>query len=572
MDEQDLKISSKSYTVETLFSGQRNFFIPRFQRPYSWDDDNITQFWNDVTSGEQANYFIGSMVSYTVGKHSYALVDGQQRITTIMILLCCLRDTFAQLEDRNKADALHGFIEFPDRDNNLHYTLQTETSFPYLQDEILKFGKPDLNLVPGREESSIKSAAAIFTRSIKKKLDRIDTNSSISEKEKLKRKIQSISKIRDYALELSLILITLTNEEDAYFIFETLNTRGKDLALGDLLKNHFSKNINKTGDVDIVKEKWSSLQSILLDSGADIDPDTFFVNSWQSRFKSVTKAKAFGVMKDTIDNKNALEHLNDFIEDANHYRTILEPDSAWNNNQTKVKNSLNALLLFRVKQPIPAVLSLVRAFKNKRITMGKLAQTLSAIENFHFAFTAITSSRSSGGISGMYTAFGRRLYEAESGNDANKEILSLIKKLRDRMPTFAEFEAALPNVIYTNKITSQKNLVRYFLNKLNIEEKNATNGDFVDLSIEHLFPQKKITSDKRPAEIIGQLGNMFLVDEALNERLGTKNFEEKKRILIEAGYTIGNVLVSADNLSNEVINKNTKRIALVAYEKIWNIK
>jgi len=363
MDEQDLKISSKSYTVETLFSGQRSFFIPRFQRPYSWDDDNITQFWNDVTSGEQANYFIGSMVSYTVGKHSYALVDGQQRITTIMVLLCCLRDTFAQLEDQNKADALHGFIEFPDRDNNLHYTLQTETSFPYLQDEILKFGKPDLDITPGREESSIKSAAAIFARSIKKKLDHIDKNSSINDKEKLIRKIQSISKIRDYALELSLILITLTNEEDAYFIFETLNTRGKDLALGDLLKNHFSKNISKTGDVDTVKEKWSSLQSILLDSGADIDPDTFFVNSWQSRFKSVTKAKAFGIMKDTID-----------------------------------------------------------------------------------------------------------------------------------------------------------------------------------------------------------------VDESLNQLLDTKSFEDKKKILIKTGYTIGDVLENADHLKNEIIEQNTKRIASIAYEKIWNIK
>ena len=90
-------------------------------------------------------------------------------------------------------------------------------------------------------------------------LDAIDKAPTVLDTDKLKAKIKfrpHKDSLSDTVLNLNVIFITLDNEDDAYLIFETLNTRGKELALTDLVKNHFSKQIKKVGTVDIAKEKW----------------------------------------------------------------------------------------------------------------------------------------------------------------------------------------------------------------------------------------------------------------------------------------------------------------------------
>lgn len=70
------------------------FKIPRFQRPYSWELDEVQTFWDDVINGTTDDYFIGSMVAYQINKPYYGIVDGQQRLTTITLMLAALRNAF----------------------------------------------------------------------------------------------------------------------------------------------------------------------------------------------------------------------------------------------------------------------------------------------------------------------------------------------------------------------------------------------------------------------------------------------------------------------------------------------
>jgi Protein of unknown function DUF262 len=67
--------------------------IPRFQRPYSWERANVEEFWNDAVVENEAQYFIGNFVVYD-DKTAMGVVDGQQRLTTITLLLCALRNAF----------------------------------------------------------------------------------------------------------------------------------------------------------------------------------------------------------------------------------------------------------------------------------------------------------------------------------------------------------------------------------------------------------------------------------------------------------------------------------------------
>lgn len=361
----------------------------------------------------------------------------------------------------------------------------------------------------------------------------------------------------------NLILVTLDNEDDAYLIFETLNTRGKDLALSDLIRNHFTKFIRPIKGVDQSKIKWTKVIDTIADSPVRLDPDTFIVHSWQSRYDFVSKAKIFKRVKSNIKAKNANEHLNRFITEAEQWRAIFDTEYMWTKGEKDISRSLDALRIFKVVQPTPGILSLIRSYKDDKIKLKLLRNALQAIERFHYSFNAVTSSRSSGGISGMYSSFGRSIFEASDSNEVGILIEGLIEKLREKEVPYSEFDAGFGQIIFTKQHSLQKPIVQYTLKKISKIELQTTIGDSEDLTIEHLRPESMIT-DRNSANLIGQIGNLMLVDKDTNNKLGTLSFSEKKIILKEAGYKIPAILEDTDELSDEVIIENTRRLSELA--------
>src|ERR1022692_3892575 len=96
--------------------------IPRFQRPYSWDRDNIEDFWTDVVVNADADYFIGSMVVFKPQNSDTAgVVDGQQRLTTITMILAALRNALKENNLADLAGGIHNLIERKDINNKAQY-------------------------------------------------------------------------------------------------------------------------------------------------------------------------------------------------------------------------------------------------------------------------------------------------------------------------------------------------------------------------------------------------------------------------------------------------------------------
>lgn len=567
--EDAMKIESQDRTVEQLLKSH-TFVIPRFQREYSWESEQINQFWSDVTENVSESYFIGSMVAYRIDRSKLAVVDGQQRLTTITILLCAIREGFKSIGNKELADGLQAYIEQRNRENQTEYVLQTESSFPFLQEEVLKNGPAEAPFEIGREEESIERAFKIFKENIVEHLSEYLLNKEQTKEDNEKDASLWLSSLRDTVFDLNVILVTLDNEDDAYLIFETLNTRGKDLALSDLLRNHFAKFINPESGVDQSTLKWRKVLDVIDSSGATPDPDTFIVHSWQSRYDFVTKAKTFSKVKQTIDKKNAKSHLDRFLTDAGQWRSIFEPEFEWTKSEKQVAQSLRALRVFKVVQPTPGILSLIRAYRDGKIKFRVLRDAIDKIEKFHFSFNAITSSRSSGGISGMYSSFGRQVFNADNSNEIGTAINDLVGKLRDRRVPDSEFDAGFEQVIFTKLHSSQKSLVQYILKKVALYEGQTTIGDTDDLTIEHLVSQSS-RRDGREETIIGQLGNLILVDPKTNELLSTNDFKAKRNILLERGYKLPEPFVAADNLTDELIATNTMRIAKIARDVIWRV-
>jgi len=546
--------------------------IPRFQRPYSWDRTNIEDFWNDAIVENDAQYFIGNFVVYE-DKDALGVVDGQQRLTTMTLLLCALRNAFQKEGLPNLAKGIHGLIERTDISDNRFYVLRTESSYPYLQEHIQKFkGKPDLPVEPGIEEELLKQAFEYFENNVNDVVKRIKATPSLSDSKKKARIEDELSKLRDKVLNLKLIFTALENDDDAYVIFETLNTRGKDLTLSDLVKGHLARLLKpRNSGVDVAKDKWNKIQKTFEESSADLTVSTFIHHYWLSRYEYITEKKLYKALRKRITKENAGAFLDDLVKESEIYRYIQEPSyKKWKKEEFAIRDSLIAMNIFRIKQQLPLVLSVMRHYEDQSLKTKNVREILEAIENFHFAFTAIASQRSSGGISFMYALTGRELYQA-ANLEAKVKVLQDFhkKKLGAKRPLFAEFEPNFKMLVYSSKMTKQKNLVRYILTK--IYQKNSTGliPDPAQVTIEHLAPESPAKSSGLTAEQVASIGNLILISQNLNNDVANKPFPEKVKALSSAHVWVDPIILKAKDWGATEIEDRTALLAKDAYEKVW---
>jgi hypothetical protein len=196
---------------------------------------------------------------------------------------------------------------------------------------------------------------------------------------------------------------------------------------------------------------------------------------------------------------------------------------------------------------------------------------LSAVENFHFVFTAVTSQRSSGGISLMYASAAKNLHEATSLSDKVSALDALEKKFKTKIPGYAEFEARFVELRYSSKFTKQKNLVRYTLSKICQRNSSGTPLDPDKLTIEHIAPENPAKVGGLTDEEIASIGNLIVVDQALNNKLANKSFLDKKKILGSANIWVDPAILNATSWGSSEIESRARSLASEAYNKVWKL-
>jgi Protein of unknown function DUF262/Protein of unknown function (DUF1524) len=563
-----MKITCVDEEVAGLL-GRGYYIIPRFQRPFAWDNENVDDFLDDVVARGGEDYFIGSMVVFEEGKTTYAVVDGQQRLTTITLMLCALRDTFAELGDTDSAEGLQGLIEKRDLQAKLKFVLQTPSGYPYFQDVIQRYGDAKGKHEIGPDEKRLTDAFNRIKRYIKHGVDAVLNDKTKDEKTRRAEAIARLEEIRDKALSLKLILIEVDDPDDAYFIFETLNTRGKDLGVSDLVRNLLMSYLKQdNADVDLARDAFERILQLFRSSRADINVNKFLLHQWLSQYSYTSEAKLFRAIRSMIDVDDAQAYLDSLDSDAKLYRAISEPGAPlrkWKKEERSVRDSLGALTLFGVTQPLPMLLALMRAYERKEIKLPALKRAVKAIEDFHFAFTAVASQPSSGGISSMYALHARNLTSAKDPDQRQVEIKSLIDKLRDKRPSRELFIAGFQDLRASEYYSQDKRLVTYILRRFHAV-RDGTPVDIDAMSIEHIENQSKA----KDHDLVAMVGNILYVDHDLNAELGDQTFEAKKDILENAtGVWVDPYVLDGEAWGKEQIEERTYDLAGQAYDELW---
>ena len=568
-----MKFSCTAKDMQTLLKAGY-YRVPRFQRPYSWTREEIEELWSDVLIDTPPGHFIGSIVAFTGSDH-YSVVDGQQRLITITIVLCCIRNELQSAGHNKLANGLHAtLIERPDLTSEPKCVLQPETSEEFFYDTVQQMPgtiEPRRKRPQQDEEINLSRARDYLSSKVKGALDAIRSDTTLSEERKHARIRKKLEDMRDRLLRLSLIFVKLDDEDEAYLMFETLNARGKDLRVSDLVKNHLAKHLKrKTKTVDSFKIRWEKIVRGVEGSSASIGVNEFIHHHWLSAKEYTSQKKLFKSIKKAIKKPNADAYLEELVEESSLYFAIFEPRAAsWNRSELEIRRSLCALKTFGVRQPAPLVLSLISQLRKGALKPKNVSAALNAIEAFHFQFTAVASQSSSGGISQMYAKHAREVREAASLQDAMESMAGLKEKLRDRLPAADEFHAGFRSLSYSSVYTRHRDLVRYILGGVARYGLRPTAIEFDAMTIEHILPESDSTAFESQ---IANIGNLTLVNVDLNRKLGNRAFSAKRQKLIAAeDVWIDDVLDGAAEWGGTEIGERADCLATLAREKIWRV-
>ena len=573
------------------------YLIPRFQRPYSWTADNVGDFWSDTIQSDSTDYFIGSVIVYETGEvgeqrrtsPEYAIVDGQQRLTTITILLAAIRDSLKALagEFASKSPDLDGectelatgvqaFIERGDRRARRRRILTTETGYPYLQTYVQSIDADGPEKQPARaDEKRIEAALTYFQKQLDDLVDATRKDPTIPQEGRDRTAVDRLEEVRDRVLNLSVILVVVTNEDDAYEIFETLNTRGQDLNLADLVRNFLLRDLREEAEgVDSARSRYANILESLYEPEAPIDPAQFILHSWLSREDYTSGKKLFRDMKKRVQGPEPKKRLLASLEvDAPLYRKARYPRQADWGQFPDIGESIDALIVFRMTQPLPLVLAALRAYSERRLTLKNMRRLLSAIESFHLRFTAIAGKSSSGGISKRYAGAAQRMSRADASKTGGV-VNELLGRLRESAPTKAEFEVGFGELRYSSDVIAQKQLVQYVLRRFYEEgSEGSVKVDFSAMTIEHLASERAANAYEQldPAQY-GSIGNLILVSQDVNRKLANHPWSEKIKILREQREIwIPPEVLDADSWAAEQITSRLKLMSESALSRIWRL-
>lgn len=293
-----MNIKPYDKTIRDLLGSKRQFFIPRFQREYSWEKKNYQEFFEDmmgnliINSGKISadQYFLGTMLfigNFTEGTEQVIhVVDGQQRLTTITILFSALSDRFMTLGEETLSRQMFKYIMTEDDDGNEVRILKSKTNYPFfayfIQDK-------EKNIQPEaitEEERCIKEAYDYFYAQLRDdKLKTVLKRKYGSDLVDTLSEVDILKALRDQVLNSTFVSISTTDRDQANNIFEILNAKGKRLAHIDLIKNKLFEILKKEEPADFAEESWKQLKEILNSGKESVGLATFYRHFWISKYK-----------------------------------------------------------------------------------------------------------------------------------------------------------------------------------------------------------------------------------------------------------------------------------------------
>ena len=520
------KLNIDQKTIKDLFSNKKSdFLIPDYQRPYAWGEDECQTLWDDIFSfafpdGNKDNfdsdndeYFLGPIVTFKNEKNGkQEIIDGQQRLTTLMILLRAFYARLSKMNDENTvktkeiiASCIWKVDEFDNPDKN-RLKIDSEVSTDEDKEEFISI------LKKGEATKDMKSKYAdtyrFFEGKIQEFLNEYPSYFAFFPNRVLKNCI--------------LLPIEAESQDTALRIFSTLNDRGKPLSDTDIFKAQLYKYYSLKGEKDEFIARWKELellseQIFSSQSGSPMDElftkYMYYLRAKQGNRKTTTEALRKFFEKNgyaLLKNDKALDDLEAL---ANFWYLIETQSDKFSERVLKqlfvLHYAPNGMWSYFL-----SVYFMSNRTDNSKLDEEKLYVFLNKTIAFIWSYAFIRP-----GVNALRTP----IYP-EMINIVNGEEISFSEYLMNE----SEVKAGIKNYIFTNGRPVTKSMLAWWM--FQDSEQELMRFD-TKLEIEHIYPKKRqenenSLSDKNNIE---KLGNKALLEENINIRASDYRFADKAK-------------------------------------------
>ncbi len=535
---------------------QDRFKVPPNQREYSWNSDiQVRDLLQDVSNALRSPdkpYFLGTIV-LTVGDDGLLeIADGQQRLATTTMILAAIRDYFREKGESNsyksiETDYLFSY-ERKQGDFTSKLTLNVDDN-EYFKKKVLHHHS---HVTATGTRRSHKLIAQAYT-TIKEYISGIVSMQQSRAGEVLNDWIDYLEN------KANIVVLKVSNAENAFMMFETLNDRGLKTSQVDLVKNHI---FHKSGDrLPEAQRMWSSMKSVIETVSDDDDITMDFLRcvcciiSGQTTKKEIMKK----IQERTQSKTDALRILSTFEELSQEYAAILNPDHPkWNDYGLGARKAIQVINSLGVTQIRPLMLAVSKYFsvKNTPATFKKLVSW-----SVRFLILNIRGGRLDEG----YAKLTLMIHEKKVTNpeQLKKESESIVIK-----------DTEFKNAFETAKVGVAK-LAKYYLRSLEITASGQDDPEFLPnddivINLEHIMPasfEKPQWGDviKSDSEAyLNRIGNMCLLKAKKNSDIGNSSFSEKKKVYKESSYLLTVQLAELDRWDIKAIEERQKVLAGIA--------
>ncbi|WP_339094143.1 DUF262 domain-containing HNH endonuclease family protein [Deinococcus sp. VB343] len=547
-------INSYTASVGDVLRKSVTYIVPEYQRDYSWTQEEIDELWNDITGAATRpndDYFMGAIViSPSSKKDSWDIVDGQQRLTTLSIIFSVIQKQWKIMDDDRHVDIRRDYLGDRDRETK---EFKPKIKLNASNDDIYRDVVIDHKVFAGLDLKAINKSNKLIVQSFN--AIEIKLNNWLSQKKDRQSALIEIEKF--ISNRLKLIVIEAVSDYDAYLIFETLNDRGLDLAVSDLVKNHLFR--LGGSQLEDFKRKWLEINTLV---GSDLKP--FLRHFWISENQLISEKDLYKNIREKISSHtSARGFMSRLHKGAVFYSAISNQDhELWNDYPDSIREDLAALDLFRVSQFKPIVLAAMDKFTPSEV--AKAVRLLLVISVRY----SVVSKLSTGNLEKVY---GAAVQGINSGRVKNsKDLFNEIKSL------YVEDVRFKDNIVSLR--FDKPSISRYFLAKIcenmsGEEEKTVLHSG--KATLEHIMPQSQMEfwgiNQNEADDYINHIGNLTLLERRKNQSISNKSFEEKKPTFEKSTLIINSIIASKGAWGiDEIIERG--QILADAATKIWRFE
>lgn len=565
-------------SLAEIVAGNHRITIPMYQRRYEWEKEKITAFWNDLykmtdASTSKSLHYMGTMVRQDEldgndGLRQFMVIDGQQRITTVTLLMHAIReflkDTDFDLNDPDVKELLNERIlkyHGVDHVNRLHIRDLLNGAYFQKGNKVRKFIPTEFDresyfgLIydgkPLKRRRHFKHA---------KEFRILISNATIGMKTHSQRAV-FIHKIFDALIRMDLVYIILGQDDKPQQIFESINYRGKPLSVTDLIRNHVLRVANESDRENIFNQIWSPIQKELQKDEENDGPELFdgFFRAYIAMEDDVASdAEMFDVFKKLYPRRvdetegELLSRLKPISDFASVYRILASP-----NDQEKKTPLGRALYHFSRLNFITPMSVLMRFYRSTspHPEPDDMIAALAVLESYYVRRALLNKP-----VKRMAEMFSRickdYVVERNAGRVSEKEFPEwLYNRIKHHAQN--DFSALghvtdefLDNSFNEEVYVNSRTVTKYVLVEREIDKSKDAVKDIINCEIEHVLPQNyeenwiadfeiwnlDKSGNPQPEDVllaladyrVHHLGNLTLVSPGGNKRLGNKKFTFKK--------------------------------------------